>query len=246
MSYKNPHPVLDDDTSQFTSNATNGPEIVRYDRNRNVYFAFMDVLGFKQTFDENRENPDQKFAEKYETTFRYYSHLINKSKFINQDSKNICGAGQTSDSLYFYTTRLDYLIKFIHLYLHFSLFAMSEKVFFRGGPGHAARGRPFCAGCVYVPDRKREHMIQDTRIHGKPRRLCIVGDMEGLGLGQNCQKACFPVLKNKGFTMLARENNPKFAKIMQHFSDPLIIYLQISTMNQTNINNVLFGLENLQ
>lgn len=61
-------------------------------------------------------------------------------------------------------------------------------------------------------------------IHGKPRRFCIVGDMEGLGLKQNCQEAKFSILKEKGFTMLARESNPRFSSIMQKFSDPLIIY----------------------
>lgn len=61
-------------------------------------------------------------------------------------------------------------------------------------------------------------------IHGKPRRFCIIGGMEGLGEKQNCQSACFKVLKNKGFTMLAREGNRKFASAMKYFSDPLIIY----------------------
>lgn len=62
-------------------------------------------------------------------------------------------------------------------------------------------------------------------IHGKPRRLYIVGaDMEGLGARENCYRADFSILKRKGFTMLARENNPMFQKIMAHFQDPLIIY----------------------
>jgi len=61
-------------------------------------------------------------------------------------------------------------------------------------------------------------------IHGKPRRFCIVGEMEGLGAEQNCWKADFFILKNKGFTMLARENKPMFQKIVAKFHDPLIIY----------------------
>jgi ribonuclease J len=60
-------------------------------------------------------------------------------------------------------------------------------------------------------------------IHGKPRRLYIVGDMKGLGAGQNCYPADFSILKRKGFTMLAREKT-RFKKIMECFSDPLIIY----------------------
>lgn len=62
-------------------------------------------------------------------------------------------------------------------------------------------------------------------IHGKPRRLYIVGnDMEGLGAKENCYRADFSILQRKGFAMLAREGNPMFRKIMKHFSDPLIIY----------------------
>lgn len=61
-------------------------------------------------------------------------------------------------------------------------------------------------------------------IHGKPRRIYIVGDMEGLGSKENCYKAQFSILKEKGFAMLARENKPMFKKIMEKFPDPLIIY----------------------
>lgn len=62
-------------------------------------------------------------------------------------------------------------------------------------------------------------------IHGKPRRLYIVGDdMEELGAKENCCRADFSILRRKGFTMLARESNPRFQKIMRHFHDPLIIY----------------------
>ena len=61
-------------------------------------------------------------------------------------------------------------------------------------------------------------------IDGKPRRIYIVGDMEGLEPEQNCDKADFSKLKNCGFAMLARENNPRFAAIMAKFPDPLIIY----------------------
>lgn len=63
-------------------------------------------------------------------------------------------------------------------------------------------------------------------VDGKPRCLHIVDDMEGLGAEQNCCKACFSKLGKDGFTMLARESNPRFAKIMAGFpnTDPLIIY----------------------
>lgn len=61
-------------------------------------------------------------------------------------------------------------------------------------------------------------------IHGKPRRLYIVGELEELGAEQNCYKADFSILKKKGFAMLARENKPMFRKITEKLDDPLIIY----------------------
>lgn len=62
-------------------------------------------------------------------------------------------------------------------------------------------------------------------IHGKPRRLYIIGDMEGLGAEQNCFTAKISILKNKGFTMLARETKPVFKAIMEKYmTDPLVIY----------------------
>ncbi len=60
-------------------------------------------------------------------------------------------------------------------------------------------------------------------IHGKPRRFYIVGNTEGLGEEQNCYPADFRILREKGFVLFARESNPRFRKIMAHFSDPLII-----------------------
>lgn len=67
-------------------------------------------------------------------------------------------------------------------------------------------------------------MYRPELIHGKSRRFYIVGNMEGLGEKQNCYEAKFSILKNKGFTMLARENKTVFQKIMEKFDDPLIIY----------------------
>jgi len=67
-------------------------------------------------------------------------------------------------------------------------------------------------------------------VHGKPRRIYIVGDMRHLGREQDCYAADFGILKKKGFVLLARENNnPKvkknrFEKIVDKLDDPLIIY----------------------
>ncbi len=48
--------------------------------------------------------------------------------------------------------------------------------------------------------------------------------MEGLGAGDNCYEADFHRLKKTGFTMLVREGNPVFQKVMKYFDDPLVIY----------------------
>lgn len=52
-------------------------------------------------------------------------------------------------------------------------------------------------------------------IHGKSRRLYIVGGLEELGAERNCYEADFSFLKKKGFAMLARENKPMFRKITE-------------------------------
>lgn len=76
-----------------------------------------------------------------------------------------------------------------------------------------------------MADKGNYHEYRPELIHGKPRRLYIVGNMEGLGAGQNCGRAVFSILKNKGFTMLARENKPIFKqKMEEHMTDPLVIY----------------------
>jgi len=61
-------------------------------------------------------------------------------------------------------------------------------------------------------------------IHGQPRKLYIVGDMEGLGEEENCYQEKFSHLREKAFTMLARENKFMFRRITEKLDDPLIIY----------------------
>ena len=133
MAYKNPVPTL--------ANASIGRHndvMEDYPMHENVYFAFIDVLGFKQAFDENREDPQKRFAQKYESVFKYFSQLMRSAKFACSGGSK---AGQTSDSLYFYTNRIDYLAEFIKVYLHFSQYSMSQNVFFRGG---------VAKGCLFV------------------------------------------------------------------------------------------------
>lgn len=76
-----------------------------------------------------------------------------------------------------------------------------------------------------MADKGSYHEYRPELIHGKPRRFYIIGDMEGLGAKQNCYRADFSILTNKGFTMLARENKPVFKTIMEKYmTDPLVIY----------------------
>ena len=133
MAYKNPVPTLTN-----ASTKRSGEVVEDYPMHEDVYFAFIDVLGFKQAFDENREDPQKRFATKYESIFKYYSQLMRDAKFARS---GISKAGQTSDSLYFYTDRIDFMAEFIKVYLHFSQYSMSQNVFFRGG---------VAKGCLFV------------------------------------------------------------------------------------------------
>lgn len=128
MAYSNPIPDLEDafDTSKAESESD-------YVQMNEVYFAFIDVLGFKKTFDDIKISKELDTANKYRDVFNYYFALMNAAKFMEKGENTGCYAGQTSDSLYFYTERPDYLMQFIKIFSHFSLYAMSKNVFFRGG-----------------------------------------------------------------------------------------------------------------
>lgn len=89
-----------------------------------AYFVFIDALGFKETFHNN----DRAFRQ----VFEYFNSLMDQMRCLRNDGKN-CYAGQTSDSLYFYTSKLNYLNDFLNVFLHFNVYAMSKGVFFRGG-----------------------------------------------------------------------------------------------------------------
>ena len=126
---KNPKPKLDDDIQ------SRADEISGYKEKKDVFFAFVDVLGFQQMYDEHRNDEGREFTKRYERVFGYFSKLMNNAKFMQDSKKNgdIAAAGQTSDSLYFYTDRPDYLLAFIKIYSHFIVYAMSQDVYFRGG-----------------------------------------------------------------------------------------------------------------
>lgn len=125
----NPSVSLDDDIT------LNDIDSLEYVPHSNMYFAFVDVLGFQQTFDDHRNDKTIEFAERYQKVFGYFSRLMNHAKFMQGSGRDesIFAAGQTSDSLYFYTDRIDFLAAFVKIYSHFILYAMSQDVFFRGG-----------------------------------------------------------------------------------------------------------------
>lgn len=132
--YKNPIPTLDFSENKKKHNV----EIDEndYTTKESVYFAFIDVLGFKKVFDDNRITNNGprggKFAEKFKEVFKYYFNLMNSANFARTD-RTLCYAGQTSDSLYFYTESEAILIEFIKIFSHFNVYAMTQDVFFRGG-----------------------------------------------------------------------------------------------------------------
>lgn len=123
--YINPIPTLD----KFTLGNENleedesrkVKEVDTYENRDMVFFAFIDALGFKNDYKEK----DSTFNE----VFSFYFDLMNNTVFSDDEWY----AGQTSDSLYFYTNRQDYLIEFLKIFSYFNLYAMSKNIFFRGG-----------------------------------------------------------------------------------------------------------------
>lgn len=117
--YINPIPTLDK-ISVGNKNLDNNEENTYENRNR-VFFAFIDALGFKNDYKEK----DSIFNE----VFSRYFDLVSAIDYPKDDWY----AGQTSDSLYFYTGRQDCLVEFIKIFSYFNLYAMSKNIFFRGG-----------------------------------------------------------------------------------------------------------------
>lgn len=129
--YKNPIPSVD--AEEKTEKQYLQFDIEEYTSKESVYFAFIDVLGFKKAFDDNRILKNNNLAEKFKEVFKYYFDLMGSADFsINRD-RPLYYAGQTSDSLYFYTERVDILIDFLKIFSHFYIYAMTQDVFFRGG-----------------------------------------------------------------------------------------------------------------
>ena len=129
MIYKNPVPNDTDMDGEnlFESSSTD------YIPMKSVYFAFIDVLGFKKTFEDIKISQNDANINNIREVFNYYFALMNAANFMRGRENSGCYAGQTSDSLYFYTDRRDFLLQFIKIFSHFNMYAMSRNIFFRGG-----------------------------------------------------------------------------------------------------------------
>lgn len=134
--YRNPIPCVD--SPEVTKDHDIYTNITEYSCKESVYFAFIDVLGFKKAFDDDRLDKDNNHADKYKKVFEYYIALMSWWNYSTRSEKRPFYAGQTSDSLYFYTERVDVLIEFLKIFSHFNVYAMTQDVFFRGG---IAKGR---------------------------------------------------------------------------------------------------------
>lgn len=129
MGFTNKVPTLSDIDTDEPVSIENESD---YSPLKDVYFAFIDVLGFKKAFNDMKISNSPSAEKKYRDVFNYYFSLMNAANFM-QGNNTGCYAGQTSDSLYFYTDRPDFLLQFIKIYSHFNLYSMSKDVFFRGG-----------------------------------------------------------------------------------------------------------------
>lgn len=188
MPYTNPVPSLpSDDVDNIPLNRS--VLIEDYSFHKSVYFAYIDVLGFKQAFDDNRKDPQKQFAEAYKDVFKYYGQLLRKANIINAGFST---AGQTSDSLYFYTDRIDFVAEFIKIYLHFSLYAMSKDVFFRGGIANGCLfvdlPHQFYGDCVikaYLLEEKISRFPRIALDHKTYSDLQKMEDVKGLLISEN-------------------------------------------------------------
>lgn len=134
--YENPIPELEEEivvqNVKKIERIKDYEESKDYEEHQCVYFAFIDILGFKKEFDDNKDSENTEFSEKFRVVFNYFFELMEAANFMRGDDSY---AGQTSDSLYFYTPRADKMLNFLNLFTHFNLYAMTQNVFFRGGVG---------------------------------------------------------------------------------------------------------------
>ena len=117
-----------------------------YTYHPDIFFAFIDVLGFKRAFEEEAiisastpsKTENSSNSPTYGNVFTYFFDLINNSSFYQSSETSICYAGQTSDTVYFYTKNPSILLDFLKVYSYLSLHAMKHGIFFRGGISHGS------------------------------------------------------------------------------------------------------------
>lgn len=176
MAYKNPTVNLPSSTSKKAIKSTE-KIIKKYTKMAPTYFVFLDVLGFKETYNKNTKGENL-----FQEVFEYFHSLVNEMRCLKEDPKH-CYAGQTSDSLYFYTDTLKYLYDFINVFLHFNLCAMSKNIYFRGGiaKGELYYNEPyqFFGDCVISSYLLEENISNYPRITIDEK---TIADLESLKL----------------------------------------------------------------
>lgn len=142
--FEKPNVLIPSDRNKETPNIDVNNTIYNYHDDGDVFFAFIDVLGFKKAFEEDlirdacqSESEDtEKSAVLYSDVFAYFFELISHSNLGPRTDENDCYAGQTSDTIYFYTKSPNILLDFLKIFSHLNLYAMTKNVFFRGGIAH--------------------------------------------------------------------------------------------------------------
>lgn len=145
---QNVTPTIHDDIgqSQGSGNTADAEKYNNYTFYGDVFFAFIDVLGFKKAFEEKAiissyiesEKETSVQAPAYDKVFELFFDLINNSNFYNSSKARDRYAGQTSDTIYFYTRHPNILLDFLKIFSYLNLFAMSLGIFFRGGVSHGS------------------------------------------------------------------------------------------------------------
>lgn len=224
MPYKNPTVNLPD-SNQAKLNRTRPQLGQKYEIMEPAYFVFIDVLGFKETFGVN---------DNFSIVFEYFNSLINNMRCIVEDPKH-CYAGQTSDSLYFYTNKLAYLIDFINVFLHFNIYAMSKNIFFRGGiaKGKLFYNKPyqFFGDCVIHSYLLEENISKFPRITIDNKTM---EDLENYTTGWN-------ITKDKHRYYLNPFSNSIFNDITRYLCPP---YPALKTINLTLVKKVKKEIKN--
>lgn len=134
MGYKNKIPTVD-------SNEIKTQDIHEheegYDRHEGVYFAFIDVLGFKNLYTTEQSSNAKSKKSFSDLCGEVFDDYFDSVKFLcEKRSQSLFCIGQISDTLYCYTDNCNMLIDFLYEFQCFNLRAMSQGIFFRGGVAH--------------------------------------------------------------------------------------------------------------